>query len=350
MRDRQMKRDKIEETRTPSCGGIGVNCAENIGTGDNRTEITGWSGSGNTRNQRGTGRQILSCVLLCVIVLAAFLLALYQTRHSDNRWTVTSYAPANGEQGTFYTITDNNNRLVIVDGGYDSDAQQVLNILKQHNYHVDAWIITHPHPDHAGAFNAIMSTYPDTNVTIDHIYTTKINRKRYEETAHDYDGIDTYYTFDSLTQKMNNVSYLKAGDELDLIGLHMKVLHAWDEATEQQQATLLNDGSLMFRVSGRKSSMLFCADVQSEMEDEIISSYSKDLKSDYVECGHHGNWGLDTRFYDLVDPKAAFMDCPDQILNDTTGTYDAPQLKSYFEERGVTVYSFHTSPNHVVLQ
>lgn len=292
---------------------------------------------------------ILACVFLSAVIFLAFGLSLYQTRHSGNQWTVTSYAPVNGNQGTLYTITDNNNRLVIVDGGYDSDAQQVLNILKQHNYHADAWIITHPHPDHAGAFNAIMSTYPDTNVTIDHIYTTKINRKRYEETAHDYDGIDTYYTFDSLTQKMNNVSYLKAGDELDLIGLHMKVMHAWDEATEQQQATLLNDGSLMFRLSGRKNSMLFCADVQSEMEDEIISSYSDDLKSDYVECGHHGNWGLDTRFYDLVDPKAAFMDCPDQILNDTTGTHDAPQLKSYFEGKGVTVYSFRTAPNHVVL-
>ena len=241
-------------------------------------------------------------------------------------------------------------RLVIVDGGYDSDAQQVLSILKQHQYHADAWIITHAHPDHAGAFNAIMATYPDTNVKIDHIYTTRVNRKRYEETAHDYDGIDTYYTFDSLTQKMNNVSYLKAGDELDLIGLHMKVLHAWDKATEQQQATLLNDGSLMFRLSGQRKSMLFCADVQAEMEDEIISSYSKDLKSDYVECGHHGNWGLDTRFYDLVDPKATFMDCPDQILNDSTGTYDAPQLKAYFEKKGVTVYSFHTAPNQVVLE
>ena len=305
---------------------------------------------GRAGDSPGRERQVLACILLCGIILTAFGLTLYHTRHAGNRWTVTSYAPANGNQGTFYTITDQNNHLVIVDGGYDSDAQQVLNILKQHNYHADAWIITHAHPDHAGAFNAILATYPDTNVTIGQIYTTKINQKRYEETAHDYDVIDTWYTFNRLTQKMNNVTYLKAGDELDLIGLHMKVLHAWDKATEQQQANLLNDGSLMFRLSGRKTSMLFCADVQKEMEDEIIFSYSNDLKSDYVECGHHGNWGLDTRFYDLVDPKAAFMDCPDQILNDTTGTYDAPQLKSWFEGKGVTVYSFHTAPNHVVLE
>lgn len=102
---------------------------------------------GRAGDRPGRGKQILACILLCGIILTAFGLTLYHTRHAGNRWTVTSYAPANGNQGTFYTITDQNNHLVIVDGGYDSDAQQVLNILKQHNYHADAWIITHAHPD-----------------------------------------------------------------------------------------------------------------------------------------------------------------------------------------------------------
>ena len=110
-----------------------------------------------------------------------------------------------------------------------------------------------------------------------------------------------------------------------------------------------NDGSLLFKLSGENESMLFCSDVQKEMEQFIVPGNEEKLKADFVQCGHHGNWGLTTEFYDIVDPKAAFMDSPSYILEDTEGYYDAPQLVEYFNNRGTAIYSFKDAPNTVNL-
>ena len=96
--------------------------------------------------------------------------------------------------------------------------------------------------------------------------------------------------------------------------------------------------------------MLFCADVQAEMEDEIISSYSKDLKSDYVECGHHGNWGLTMDFYSQVNPKAVFFDAPSSVIDNEQENYDGYQLRDDLTARGCTIFRWGSAPNAVTLR
>lgn len=265
-------------------------------------------------------------------------------------WQITQYGDEGGYQYMFYTIVDNTGRLVIVDGGFEGNADVVRNVIKQHNNHVTAWIITHPHPDHVGAFNAIMSANTDNAVTVDRIYTIPVNKERYEATAQDYDDIGAFEKFYSLSQTMNNISYLNAGDELDLIGLRMQVFHSWDANVDALPDHLCNDGSMMFKVSGRKKSMLFCADVQSEMEPYILASYRNQLHADYVQLGHHGNWGLTTDFYDVVNPSAVFFDGPRSLIDDESGKYDGYLLRNYFAAKGIPEYRFTTAPNTVVVE
>lgn len=265
-------------------------------------------------------------------------------------WRITQYASVTGQQSMFYTVEDEAGNLAIVDGGYEEDKDQVLGMIRLHHNHVTDWIITHPHPDHAGALNAILRENADGRIKIDHIYTTKVNAQRYEETARDYDGIGTFYTFSSLTERMANLTFLSENDEADILGLKMKVLHAWDNHVDEETRNLLNDGSLMFLLIGNQNRFLFCGDTQKEMEQYIIPAHKEELKADFVQCGHHGNWGLSTEFYDLVNPKEAFLDAPSYIVNDTAGKYDAPALKSYFLERGITVHDFAHAPYTVKLE
>ncbi len=274
-------------------------------------------------------------------------------KNESAAWKITQYASVTGRQGMFYTIEDNSGRLAIIDGGYTADENQVLAIIRSHGNHVYDWIITHPHPDHVGALNAVLQGQAGgklTGIRIDHIYTTRVNKERYEATAQDYDGIESFEMFYNLTDGKSNLTYLAENDTADILGLHMKVLHAWDSHVDELSRNLCNDGSLLFLLSGNKNRFLFCGDTQGEMEQYIIPAHQRELQADFVQCGHHGNWGLTTAFYDLVNPKVAFMDAPSYILNDTSGTYDGPELKRYFLNKKVTVYELTGAPNSIEMR
>lgn len=262
-------------------------------------------------------------------------------------WTVTQYGDAGGNQLMFYTIEDKDNNLIIIDGGYDTDEAKVRNVIENHGNHVSVWIITHPHPDHAGAFNAIMSNPGD--IIIDDIYTIEVNYERYLETAEDYDRFDVYETFLNLTKNLPDLNYVYENDEFEILGLKMKVLHTWDENTDELDENLCNNGSMMFILSGEEESMLFCADVESETQLFVIDRHADELDVDYVQLGHHGNWGLTAEFYEYTSPDAVFFDAPDWLVYTTDATYDAFILKDYFDKKGIKVYAFTTAPNTIIL-
>ena len=67
-------------------------------------------------------------------------------------------------------------------------------------------------------------------------------------------------------EKHDNVRVLKAGDELDVIGLHMKVLHTCNRTVVENSDNILNDGSMVFKLSGKKRSVLFHADTADNTE------------------------------------------------------------------------------------
>lgn len=293
-------------------------------------------------------KKYLQYIMFLVIVAVVIIIPVRIHFQGNNSYQITQH-PASDIQRMFYTITDANGDLVIIDGGHTTDADEVRSIIKEHNNHVSAWILTHPHPDHVGAFNEIMKNDENHEITIDKIYSVPYNYERYKETAQSYDEFDTCTVFDEILKEQDNVTYLKAGDTFNLIGLQAEVFSAWDENTDKFPDHLCNLGSLMFKISGKHKSMLFCADTQSEIEDGIIEKYGNELKADYVQCGHHGNWGLSTKFYDVVQPQIAFMDAPDSIVNNNNGSYDGYLLYEYFNEKGIKVYRFDGTEHTVTL-
>lgn len=263
-------------------------------------------------------------------------------------WKITQYASVTGNQSMAYSITDPNGRLIMIDGGWEQDANSIRSIVKSNGNHVYAWIVTHPHPDHVGALNKILSNNT-TGIRIDHIYTTNVNDTRYEETKRDSDRIESYRTFKKLTQNMNNVSKLVEGDSFSALGLKFTVLHAWDKEVDAFTSNLCNYGSLMFMVNGEQEKMLFCADTEKAVQNSIIRRHKNELSADYVQAGHHGNWGLTAAFYDIVKAKIAFFDAPSYIVNDTSGKFDAPILKKHLESARTKILYYNSAPNTVTL-
>ena len=268
----------------------------------------------------------------------------------DEYWIVTQYGDVQGGQSSFYTVVDPDGGLTIIDGGYDYQYEEVYSVIQKHNGHVKNWILSHPHFDHIGAFNRIMSD-PEMskNVHIDTIYATPVNEERYEETAQEYDRYQDYLDFKKIAKDLNNIVYVSDGDEYDVAGLDMKIISDWDQDVDSLPDHLCNDGSLMFKLSGKEISMLFCSDVQSEMEKFILPDCAEDIKADYVQCGHHGNWGLSMEFYNNVSPQLAFMDAPSWLFETRDDIYDGYKTMDYFNKKGINVYTFEGAPHSVIL-
>lgn len=280
-------------------------------------------------------------IVALIIVIAICGAIIYWLR--PTKYTVTQYASESGNQSLIYSITDNKGHLVLVDGGWEQDAEQVKNIININGGKVDAWILTHPHEDHIWAFNTIMR---DSDIKVGKIYVSDFNYDAYKSQAADWDAFWAYEDFLAVTSKMDNICELKAGDEVAVIGLDMKIYNSYSNKIEGTDAA--NDGSLMFELSGKEESILFCGDVGKSMSDTLISQWDEELKADYIQMGHHGNGGLSETFYRMVQPKAAFFDTPDWLMYPEEGSsYTTPINREIMESMGCKIYSYDTAPNIV---
>lgn len=265
----------------------------------------------------------------------------------DKSWKITQYGDKNSKkQYSFYTITDEKGNLTVIDGGWESNADDVRNVIYAFGNKVDTWILTHPHPDHIGAF---MSIYEDARgIKIDHIYAPEIDYPAYEAKKETWDDFSVFQKFYDLTQTMPQLEYVKEGDNLDVMGLSMKVFNAYNNSVDSVSQDLANDGSIVFKMSGKETNMLFLSDVGNVRNDYLLQTYGQELKSDYLQMGHHGNSSLTDIFYQTIAPKAVFFDAPDWLISGNE--FSTQHYMSLMENMKSEIFDFSTGPNSVVLR
>ena len=263
----------------------------------------------------------------------------------ENDWIITQHG-RNDVNLSFYTIYNDSKGLIVIDGGWTDDAAYVRDILNELGGNVDAWILTHPHQDHVGAFNLLYTELE--GITVKTIYTVDMATPEECLNVASWDSVDAYNDFLSLN--VPNLEYLYAGDKLDICGLKFKVLNTYDDNVKNLSRDYLNDGSMMFKVTNQTESMLFCADVGISMSDFLLNKWGNELQADYLQMAHHGFGGLNDNLYQTVNPKIAFFDAPDWLMFDETGKYDTPQNAEFMNSIGSEIYSFNTAPNSIVLK
>ena len=197
----------------------------------------------------------------------------------------------------FDTITDSNGNLIIIDGGYAENCNEIMKLIRSHGNHVSAWILTHYHDDHVQAFFTLLENGMFQGVNIERIY------------APDYPE-DLLTTFPELRQEetfvlaqnwrkeldgLSQVHLIDEGTNLTLVnGLQMYVYNGWNRGSRllgdaSRRKQLINNAGLMFKLYTSNSSILITADVERIMEAELTGKYGGNmLRADYVQCSHHG--------------------------------------------------------------
>ena len=266
-------------------------------------------------------------------------------------WTITQHGNNSGSRFTFYTLTNSIGDLVIIDGGSRGNGKEVLKIIRKHGSRVKAWILSHSDTDHIGAFISLMNK-KSTSSTIktEKIYIPTVDNHRLRTSNDRFHCDDDIEDFIRILSKRPHIVRLQENNMVDVIGLKMKVYHSWDKNVDLFETNKSNKGALMFMLTGTSEKMLFCTDVEKEMEPFIIENHWQELKADYVQLSHHGNNGLSQNFYSMVEAeKGAFADTPEFIQSEPTETYDGPLIRDWILSRGIPYYCFTSVPNTITL-
>lgn len=298
--------------------------------------------------------------ILCIAAIAVLAACLFIIGRKNNKkeddswkqektaWKITQHGTGEDSQMMFYTIERNDGALLVIDGGWSWNEEAVRDVIREHGNHVNAWILTHPHPDHIGAFNAIMKN-PD-GITVDMVYDVYIDLEEYRSVANEWDEIGVYEEFLLMAfDAVFPVTHIERDMELDILGLKVTCFNAYDDEVWSRTDAICNNGSLMLKMEGNLESFLFCADVEDEMQDYLINTYGERLSADYVQMGHHGNWGLTEAFYDVVKPKVAFFDGPDSLYEESQ-LYDGFRMMEHMKKLGAEIYTLNDAPNSIILR
>lgn len=264
---------------------------------------------------------------------------------SKNAWTVQQYgSDSDGSQSMFYTISNRKGKLIVIDGGWKQNESRVRSAIQRLGNNVDLWIITHPHPDHVGAFNAIVSN--PQGIRIRKVLAPKINPAVYQKYAQEWDEYSIFEEFNGIMSGAGNLQYIKGGDTIDISGLSLQFFSSYDGRLEKTSKDICNDSSLVFKAAYNEKSMIFTGDINSRRANMLVKKYGKKLRSNYLQAPHHGNNNKRERFFKAVRPRVTFIDAPSWLRKFPAVKHNISVLK----KQGSRIITYGSSRRTVKLK
>ena len=228
---------------------------------------------------------------------------------------------------SFVLVTDQDNAIVI-DGGRSED----MPLLKEYvaGRHISAWILTHPHQDHISGFVAEMNRNGGKDFDIE---TVLYHFPPYDELIDKTDVEDIPYFRTELNSMLpafnqalpifqSKTRIVSQGESYDIDDVHKDFLYSYHEGLT---ANLMNDSSLVFKVTTKNKTVLFLGDLGPDGGDVLFRESRHLLKSDICQMAHHGHMNVSMEVYAEILPEACLWCCADWL-------YDEPEVPKYLAD------------------
>lgn len=223
---------------------------------------------------------------------------------------------ATGAQNLSIVIKSPHGKLIVIDGGWEADADKLSSLILQQGGKVDAWLITHPHEDHVGALCAILD---DTarKIKIDKIYCSLANPDWYRKVSLTGAGIAdqllSAFTKLPVGTVTNNIG---RGTEINIDDVNIRVLNNRGVYTYNG----VNNSSLVYKIRVSGQSILILGDLAYDGGKDLIKTCTAaELKSDIVQMAHHGQQGVDQDAYALIAPTTCLWPTPAWLWDNDNG-------------------------------
>ncbi len=201
-------------------------------------------------------------------------------------------------QGDSTYIELPNGANVLIDGGPSNSATSSLaSFLSSHQVaKLDNVVLTHPHSDHFAGLQYVFS-----NLTVTNFF----------DTMADNTGSTGDDAVRAKAKSMGvNIVHPSAGDTLawDPGEVQVKVLNSCSTPVSSSVGQVLNDCSIVLKVTYQNTSMLFTGDMQDDVEATLVKEYGADLRADVLKVGHHGSrYSSSDAFLAEVRPHDAYI-------------------------------------------
>ena len=219
---------------------------------------------------------------------------------------------------SFVIVTKKNN-VIIIDGGRRED----MPLLKKYvaGRHISAWILTHAHNDHIDGFVYEMAKDGGADFDIETVY---FNFPDYDELIGITDVPDLNYFREELNEMLpafnavkdkftDKTRIVKKGDKIIVDEITIDILYSY---TGGLYANLMNDSSLVFKLSGENKSVIFLGDLGPDGGDRLFRESKDTLKADYCQMAHHGHMNVSMEVYARIMPEACFWCAPQWLYEE----------------------------------
>lgn len=228
-------------------------------------------------------------------------------------WMLSS---TTGAQNLSIVIKSPNGKLIVIDGGWEADADKLSSLILQQGGKVDAWLITHPHEDHVGALCAILND-SSRKIKIDNIYSSLATPEWYRQVSPTGAGIAdqllSAFTKLPVGTVTNNIG---RGTEINIDDVNIRVLNNRGVYTYNG----VNNSSLVYKIRVSGQSILILGDLAYDGGKDLIKTCTAaELKSDIVQMAHHGQQGVDQDTYALIAPTTCLWPSPAWLWNNDNG-------------------------------
>ena len=225
--------------------------------------------------------------------------------------------------------------LIVIDGGLGEDGDFLRSQIQARGSHVAAWLITHPHGDHAGALYKILQDEAAgirSGIQIDGIYYSfaapewyTINDPSEQTMAHAIIG-----TFSGLPETMLHT--VSKGQTIQVDDVTIQVMNDRYETGSDKG----NNAGIVYKLWVNGKSILFLGDMAEEGGQRLLAENGAGgLKSDIVQMAHHGQNGVGEDVYKAVNPEICLWPTPGWLWDSVGSKYRTAETKGWLTRLNV---------------
>ena len=225
----------------------------------------------------------------------------------DNPSNPYKFTKSDWQIGLAYIFRLSDGSFIVLDGGYNKDrnAEMLYNAMrsqmssKDEKITIAAWIFTHVHGDHIGAFKRFMDKYK-YEINLDYVIYNTGSPEQQKSANEVTDGMASAANTAINYIPQSRILIARPGQKMVFRNATLDVYHT----SELLPETVLNGNSLCiaFRIVIAGQSFFFTGDCNTDASNAMVRYYGSALKSDFEQINHHGATGPTNELHAAIDP------------------------------------------------